>query len=71
MPRKVESRQPVRCEKRPNIINDYNLGKGGVDSMDARIDDFCYQQIEHADAVLHHCCIHHNAFVLMSQQQSY
>ncbi|KRZ01729.1 hypothetical protein T11_17064 [Trichinella zimbabwensis] len=29
-----------RDDKRPNIINDYNLGKGGVDSMDARIENF-------------------------------
>ncbi|KRZ50998.1 hypothetical protein T02_11955 [Trichinella nativa] len=45
-----------RDDKRPNIMNDYNLGKRGVDSMDARIEDFfckkC-QQIHHADFVLH------------------
>ncbi|KRY18250.1 hypothetical protein T12_3812 [Trichinella patagoniensis] len=30
-----------RDDRRPNIINGYNFGKGGVDSMDARIEDFC------------------------------
>ncbi|KRX24456.1 PiggyBac transposable element-derived protein 4 [Trichinella nelsoni] len=29
-----------RDDRRPNIINDYDLGKGGVDSMDSRIEDF-------------------------------
>ncbi|KRX80898.1 hypothetical protein T06_4586, partial [Trichinella sp. T6] len=31
---KVDNQQGF---KRPNIINHYNLGKGGVDSMDAKI----------------------------------
>ncbi|KRZ95889.1 hypothetical protein T08_11018, partial [Trichinella sp. T8] len=30
--------------KRPDIITYYNLGNGGVDSMDARIEDFCYKR---------------------------
>ncbi|KRY41561.1 Nuclear valosin-containing protein-like [Trichinella spiralis] len=30
-----------RDDKRSNITNDYTLYKGGVDSMDARIEDFC------------------------------
>ncbi|KRX72959.1 hypothetical protein T06_13601 [Trichinella sp. T6] len=50
-------------------MNSYNLGKRGVDSMDARIEDFCYKkgpQIHHADVV----CIN-NTFLLMRHQQSY
>ncbi|KRY22863.1 hypothetical protein T12_12570 [Trichinella patagoniensis] len=42
--------------KRPDIITYYNLGNGGVDSMDARIEDFCYKkdkQVHHADVVFH------------------
>ncbi|KRX25055.1 hypothetical protein T07_10787 [Trichinella nelsoni] len=31
-------------DKRLNIMNDYNLGKRGVDSMNARIEDFCYKK---------------------------
>ncbi|KRX25125.1 hypothetical protein T07_9233, partial [Trichinella nelsoni] len=38
---KVDNQQD---DKRPNIMNDYNLGKRGVDSMDARIEDFCYKK---------------------------
>ncbi|KRZ53194.1 hypothetical protein T02_9364 [Trichinella nativa] len=38
--------------KRPDIITYYNLGNGGLDSLDARIEDFCCkkdQQIHRAD----------------------
>ncbi|KRX79570.1 hypothetical protein T06_6758, partial [Trichinella sp. T6] len=55
--------------KRPDIITYYNLGNGGLDSLDARIEDFCCkkdQQIHHADVV----CIN-NAFLLMRHKQSY
>ncbi|KRY36201.1 hypothetical protein T01_10145 [Trichinella spiralis] len=38
---KIDNR---RDDKRSNIINDYTLGKGCVDSMDARIEDFCYKK---------------------------
>ncbi|KRX19592.1 hypothetical protein T07_14177 [Trichinella nelsoni] len=38
---KVDNQQD---DKRLNIMNDYNLGKRGVDSMDARIEDFCYKK---------------------------
>ncbi|KRX40854.1 hypothetical protein T05_6019 [Trichinella murrelli] len=38
---KVDNQQ---YDKRPNIMNDYNLGKRGVDSMDARIEDFCFKK---------------------------
>ncbi|KRZ57832.1 hypothetical protein T02_3375 [Trichinella nativa] len=30
--------------KRPDIITYYNFGNGGVDSMDARIEDFCFKK---------------------------
>ncbi|KRZ82674.1 hypothetical protein T08_2971 [Trichinella sp. T8] len=30
--------------KTPDIITYYNLGKGYVDSMDARIEDFCFKR---------------------------
>ncbi|KRX72741.1 hypothetical protein T06_9524 [Trichinella sp. T6] len=30
--------------KRPDIITYYNFGNGGVHSMDARIEDFCYKR---------------------------
>ncbi|KRY31001.1 hypothetical protein T01_4697 [Trichinella spiralis] len=35
---KVDNQQGF---KRPDIIIYHNLGNGGVDSMDARIEDFC------------------------------
>ncbi|KRY40894.1 hypothetical protein T01_13134, partial [Trichinella spiralis] len=30
--------------KNSSVLLDYNLGKGGVDSMDAKIEDFCYKK---------------------------
>ncbi|KRY41918.1 hypothetical protein T01_14207, partial [Trichinella spiralis] len=73
MPRKVQNRRPVRCDKRPNIINDYNLGKGCVDSMDARIEDFCCIRKTNRYTMLMlyfivEVCIN-NAFLLMKHQQ--
>ncbi|KRY22679.1 PiggyBac transposable element-derived protein 3 [Trichinella patagoniensis] len=62
-------------KKRPNIINDYNLGKGGVDSMDSRIEDFsCKRKTNRYTMLMLYLivdmCIS-NAYLLMSQQQSY
>ncbi|XP_003381344.1 hypothetical protein Tsp_07904 [Trichinella spiralis] len=69
---KVDNQQG---DKRPNIMNDYNLGKRGVDSMDARIEDFCCIRKTNRYIMLMlyfivEVCIK-NAFLLMSQQQSY
>ncbi|KRX25265.1 hypothetical protein T07_14855 [Trichinella nelsoni] len=68
---KVDNQQG---DKRPNIMNDYNLGKRGVDSMDARIEDFCCIRKTNRYIMLMlyfivEVCIN-NAFLLMSQQQT-
>ncbi|KRY38303.1 PiggyBac transposable element-derived protein 4 [Trichinella spiralis] len=64
-----------RDDRRPNIINDYNLGKGGVDSRDSRIEDFsCKRKTNKCTMLMLYLivdvCIN-NAYLLMSQQQSY
>ncbi|KRX59264.1 hypothetical protein T09_4163 [Trichinella sp. T9] len=61
--------------KRPNIINEYNLGKGCVDSRDARIEDFSCKQKTNRYIMLMlyfivEVCIN-NGFLLMRHQQSY
>ncbi|KRZ75180.1 hypothetical protein T10_11821 [Trichinella papuae] len=64
-----------RDDKRPNIINDYNLGKGGVDSMDARIEDFgCKRKTNRYTMLMFHLIVDvgiNNAFLLMRHRQSY
>ncbi|KRX51667.1 hypothetical protein T06_6447 [Trichinella sp. T6] len=69
---KVDNQQG---DKRPNIMNDYNLGKRSVDSMDARIEDFCSIRKTNKYTMLMfyfivEVCIN-NAFLLMRHKQSY
>ncbi|KRX66059.1 hypothetical protein T09_1196 [Trichinella sp. T9] len=69
---KVDNQQG---DKGPNIMNDYNLGKRGVDSMDARIEDFCCKRKTNRYIMLMLYFIVevriNNAFSLMRHKQSY
>ncbi|KRX21028.1 hypothetical protein T07_13728 [Trichinella nelsoni] len=69
---KVDNQQD---DKRPNIMNDYNLGKRGVDSMDARIEDFCCitKTNRHTMLMLYFIVEVriNNAFLLMRHKKSY
>ncbi|KRY36512.1 hypothetical protein T01_5943 [Trichinella spiralis] len=55
-------------------MNDYNLGKRGVDSMDARIEIFALKKTNRYTMLMLYfiveVCIN-NAFLLMRHQQSY
>ncbi|KRZ85696.1 hypothetical protein T08_12366 [Trichinella sp. T8] len=69
---KVDNQQG---DKGPNIMNDYNLGKRGVDSMDARIEDFCsIRKTNKYTMLMLYFIVEvriNNAFLLMRHKQSY